>query len=135
MLVSDDRSLVESCQGVVDSFPDLRLIVIGRVREADPYLSRDQIKLILVHLPREGDTSEVVRLLRRLASLERAVTLLVISDRYDAEEDWSLTRLGAAEYLSQPLDVGRLTSLIKTLGVQIRRADAKAALANPPVGA
>src|SRR5206468_3888969 len=57
MLVSDDRSLVESCQGVVDSFPDLRLIVIGRVREADPYLSRDQIKLILFHLPREGDTS------------------------------------------------------------------------------
>jgi two-component system response regulator HydG len=108
--------------------------VIGRVREADSYLARDQIKLILVHLPQEGDTSEVVRLLRQLASLERAVTLLVVSDRYDTEEAWSLTRLGAAEYLSQPLDLGRLTSVIKALGVQTSRTDSNSATAAPVVG-
>ena len=125
MLVSDDKSLVESCQGVAERYSDLHLVVIGRVREADSYLARDQIKLILVHLAQESDTSEVVRLLRQLASRECAVTLVVISDRYDAEQAWSLTRLGAAEYLSQPLDVDRLISLINALGVQTRRAESR----------
>jgi DNA-binding NtrC family response regulator len=134
MLVTDDTSLVESCQGVVNSFPDLRLIVIDRVREADSYLARDQIKLILVHLVQEGETSEVVRLLRQLAALQRAVTLLVISDRYDPEQAWSLTRLGAAEYLSRPLDPDRLASLITALGAQTRHADSRSAISGPIEG-
>ena len=131
MLVSNDRSLVESCQRVIESYSDLRLIVIGRIREADSYLERDQIKLILVHLAQEADTSEVVRLLRQLASLQRAVTVLVISDRYDAEQAWSLTRLGAAEYLSQPLDVDRLTALINTLSARSRRAESSSPSPGP----
>jgi two-component system response regulator HydG len=123
MLISDDTSIVESCQGVVNSFPDLCLIVIDRLCEADSYLARDQVKLVVVHLAQDSETSELVRLLRQLAGLERAVALLVISEQYDAEQAWSLTRLGATDYLSRPLDLDRLAFLINTLGVQIRPAD------------
>src|SRR5215813_4272500 len=55
MLVSDDRALIESCQGVTNSIPDLRLILIDRIGEADSYLAREQITLILIHLVHEED--------------------------------------------------------------------------------
>src|SRR5438309_3614089 len=112
LLISADSSFVESCQGAVASFPDLSLIVMDRAREADCYLARDKIKLILVHLVHQSETRDVVRLLHRRASLQRAVAVLVISEQPDAEQAWSLTRLGAKDYLSRPPDQDRLAWLI-----------------------
>jgi DNA-binding NtrC family response regulator len=131
LLISEDLSLIESCQGIADSIPSLRLMVIDRAGEAASHLVEDEIKLVLVHLVEESDTRKVVALLRRLASLKRAVTMVVISEQDDAEQAWSLTRLGAADYLSRPLDLNRLTSLINAFSLQTQDGDLESALAEP----
>src|SRR5439155_12395895 len=85
---------------------------------------------ILVHLVHPSDTRDVVRLLHRRASLQRAVAVLVISEQPDAEHAWSLTRLGAKDYLSRPLDQDRLARLINTWAEETRPANRSSA--NPP---
>jgi two-component system response regulator HydG len=123
MLISEDASVIGACQGVIDSLPDLCLIAIGRMREADAYLAPGQARLILYHLSHDEETSELVRLLRQLASFERAIALLVIGERYDEEQVWSLKRLGAAEYLSRPLDLEHLGCLVRSLTESSELAD------------
>jgi two-component system response regulator HydG len=118
LLISGDLSLIQSCQSVIQSISDLRLIVTDCAREADNYLAREDLRLIVVHLPRESDSTEVVRLLHRLASLERAVAVLVITEEHDPAQAWGLMRLGATEYLSRSLDGDRLSSLIRLLTAQ-----------------
>jgi two-component system, NtrC family, response regulator HydG len=128
MLISGDPTLVESCQGLVDSFPALRLHVMSQAQEAEGNLARDEIKLILVHLVQERETRDVVRLLHCLATLKRSVPLLVLSEQYDADQAWSLTRLGATDYLSLPLDRERLASFISPLAMQVQPANPGSAI-------
>jgi DNA-binding NtrC family response regulator len=123
MLISRDLSLAQSFQGIVDAFPDVRLLVLARAGEADVYLTRAEIKLLFVHLVDDKGTNEVIRLLRQLNSLERALALLVISERPSAEQAWSFQRLGAAEYLSRPIALCRLGSLLQSFGVGPRPTD------------
>jgi two-component system response regulator HydG len=136
MLISRDSSLAQSCQGIVERFPDLRLLLLARADQADAYLGREEIKLVLVHVVDDQGTSDTIRLLRQLASLERAMALLVISEQHDALQAWSLTRLGAVDYLSRPVALRRLDALIHAFGVGTCRADGTdgggAALADPP---
>jgi two-component system response regulator PilR (NtrC family) len=122
LLISRDMSLAQSCQGIVDAFPDVRLLVLARAREADAYLTHTEIKLLLVHIVDDKGASEIVRLLRQLASLERALTLVVISERPSPEQSWSFKRLGAAEYLSRPVALCRLATLVHTIGMCLRPA-------------
>jgi DNA-binding NtrC family response regulator len=120
VLVSDDRAFIESCQGIIDSIPELSLFVLPNIAEADSYLAQGPVSRILFHLVREGQTSDVIRLLRQLACLEQTVPLLVISERYDAEQAWSLTRLGAKEYVSRPLGLERLAAFLRAAGLSTR---------------
>jgi two-component system response regulator HydG len=62
-------------------------------------------------------------LLHRLASLERAVAVLVITEEHDPAQAWGLMRLGATEYLSRVLDGSRLASLIRLLTAQPPRTE------------
>jgi DNA-binding NtrC family response regulator len=128
LLISSDRSFVELCQQAVASCPDLTLLVRARAREADYYLARDETKLILIHLVQESQTREVIRLLHRLASLQRTVAVVVISERQDAEQAWSLPRLGAAHYLSRPHDRDQLASLLSGWVRQARAAEGELAI-------
>jgi two-component system response regulator HydG len=118
IVVSEDAPVIESCRRAAGSVADSRLIVVRRAHEAECFLAQDQLQLILYHLAHPEETSELVRLLRRLASLGRGVALLVIGERYDEEQAWGLKRLGAAEFLSQPLDLERLASLISLFSAQ-----------------
>jgi DNA-binding NtrC family response regulator len=127
MLVSDDTSVIEVCQGVIASLPGLRLIAIGPMHEANFDVTQDQTSLILYHVSHAKDTSEVVRLLRRRASAERPLALLIIGERYDEEQAWSLKRLGAAGYLSRPLDIDHLASLVRSLVAPSEVADGESA--------
>ena len=131
MLISTDSALVEECQEAVDSFPDLSLLVIGRIREADSHLGRDEIKLIVVHVVQESETPDVIHLLHRSASLKRTATVLVLSERPDTDQAWSLTRLGAADYLSRPRNRSQLTALVNEWIEQACAAKGKPAIAEP----
>jgi DNA-binding NtrC family response regulator len=131
MLISGDSCLIKSCQGVVDSLSSLRLIVMEQARDADSHLAREDLRLIAVHLRRESDSGEVVRLLHRLAALERAVALLVIAEEHDPAQAWGLMRLGATDYLRRRLDGERLSSLIRLLTAQPSTADREPPLSEP----
>jgi DNA-binding NtrC family response regulator len=108
MLISSDTSLVHACQEIVDSFSDVRLLVVAHAGEAEGYLTHEKIKLLLVHVVDDKGTSEVIGLLHRLACLEHAPPLLVICERPNALQAWSLKQLGAADYLTRPIALHRL---------------------------
>lgn len=131
MVISGDSSFIQSCQGVVDSPSNLRLIVLEHACEADAYLAAEDLRLIVVHLLRESDSCEVVRLLHRLASLERAVALLVITEEHDPAQAWGLMRLGATDYLSRLHDGNRLGSLIRLLTAQTPQKDRSPPMPEP----
>jgi two-component system response regulator HydG len=93
------------------------VVVIDSVERMDFFLHREGVLLIVMHLVRGSETTSVVRLLHQMASLERSPAVLVISDQHDVEEAWSLVRLGAADYLSRPLDLSRLADRVEALTV------------------
>jgi DNA-binding NtrC family response regulator len=120
VLISADSSLVESCRRVVHAVSGLPVTVMDTPADIDFVLRQQEVILVLIHMVQKSEAIAVVRLLRQVASLERAVAVLVISERHDMEEAWSLVRLGAVEYLSRPLDLDRLTALIETVTVAAR---------------
>jgi len=115
VLISTDSSLVESCRRVIHSASGLPLIVVDPSEWADSFMRREDVILVLVHIVRKSEVIDAIRLLHRVASLERSLAVLVISDLHDAEEAWSLVRLGAVDYLTRPLDPDRVTALIDTI--------------------
>jgi DNA-binding NtrC family response regulator len=131
MLISPDSALVEECQEAIDAWPELSLLVMGRIREADSYLAREEIQLIVVHVVHESETRAVIHLLHRLASAERAATVIVLSERPDPDQAWSLRRLGAADYLDRPRDRGQLAALVNEWILKARAAQEEPAIAEP----
>jgi DNA-binding NtrC family response regulator len=120
VLVSTDASLAQTCQHILRSVSRTPLVVLGSVEKIDPFLRRETVTVIVLHVVGESDAGGVARLLHRLESLVWSPAVLVIADQYDAEEAWSFVRLGAVDYLSRPLDLGRLTELLAALAVSGR---------------
>src|SRR4051812_34090653 len=120
LLVSADRPLIEAMQGVVGSIGNLDLVVLRCADEVRPGLPGEDVALVLVHLECVGDVDAVIRLLRVIGEARRSLPMLVISNHYRAEQALALLRSGVADYLSRPLDLGRLTYLIDALTVRAR---------------
>ena len=134
VLISADSSLVESCRRVVHAVSGLSVSVVDTAGDIDFVLRQQDVILILIHMVRKSEGIAVVRLLRQVASLERSVAVLVISERHDAEEAWSLVRLGAVEYLTRPLDLDQLTALIETVTAAARSSRNGRAMVPIPAG-
>jgi two-component system response regulator HydG len=120
VLISADSSLVESCHRVIHAVSGLPVIVVDTAEGIDSVLRQQDVVLVLIHMVRKSEAIGAVRLLRQVASLERSVAILVISEQHDVEQAWSLVRLGAVEYLSRPLDLDRLSALVQTVTVAAR---------------
>src|SRR3954470_14299118 len=120
LLISTDPPLIESVRGVVRSVGDLGLRVQAEVEEACAQLERGGAALVLVHLPRGEDAGRATRLLQSATAGKGPVPVLVLSDRHDAAQALDLLRLGVADYLSRPLDLGRLACLVDMLTVRTR---------------
>jgi DNA-binding NtrC family response regulator len=120
LLVSADLPLIGTIRGVIGSIGNLELRVLRGVDEAGSEVARDGVALALVHLGCGGDAGEVIRLLRVIAEAKRSLPMLVLSDQYRAEQALELLRCGAADYVSRPLELGRLTYLIDALTVRAR---------------
>lgn len=134
LLVSDDPSLVEACQKLVGTVSGLRLVSIPHPRGADPHVLHPDLALVLLHVAHADQANEAARLLRLLADSRRPVATLAIGESDLAEQGLQLLRLGAADYLSRPLDLDRLAYLIDALTLRTRYA-AKPAAAAPTVAA
>jgi DNA-binding NtrC family response regulator len=120
LLVSADSPLIETMRGVIGSIGNLDLRVLRGVDEARSEMARHDAALVMVHQECVGDVDEVIRLLRVIAEAKRSLPLLAISDRYRADQALMLLRRGVADYLSRPLDLGRVTYLLDALTVRAR---------------
>ena len=95
LLVSDDASLVEAVQGVIDSIDNLDLLVATGADEARHDVARDDVVLVLAHQDSLGEVDEVTRLVRMLADQTRGpLPTIVLSNRHRAEQRWSCSGSG-----------------------------------------
>lgn len=118
LMISTDGSLIKSCKGSVRHFAHLDLTVLSSLEDAYAKVDQGNAALLLVHLTRKEDREPIARLLRRTAEAKKPIATLVIGNEGLAEQGLALLRLGAADYLSRPLDLNRLSFLIETLTVR-----------------
>lgn len=130
LLISGDPAVASTCAEVAASIRSLHLAVIPELEGLKSYLGRGDLALLLVHVTEDSNTGELERWLRVINSLKQPIATLVVSDRYHAEQALAILRLGAADYLSRPLDINRLAYLMDTLTVRARYARARAVRAS-----
>src|SRR3954454_13603190 len=120
LLISADDMVIEAVQGAMKPIAHLRLTVVGSLSE----VAGQRAGVILIQLSDTVTAPATTELLRELATMKRPVAALVIGD--DRQPDSRiLMRAGAADVLSVPVDVERLTHLLDTLTVRARHASAK----------
>jgi DNA-binding NtrC family response regulator len=122
MLVGRDHTLTETVHELVRSVADLRLIVSPGVDEALSRLDEGDIAVALFHQAPGDGVDAVTSWVRGVSARGRSVVTLVISDRHESLEALSLLRLGVADYLSQPLDLNRLSYLLDVMTLRARYA-------------
>lgn len=120
LLISDDSSLIEVVQRVVQPIDNLRLRVAARMEECLSTPRPLDDVLVLVHLAHKGDDALAARLLRMLASAQQPLPTLVLTSANRPKQILELLRLGAVDCLTRPLDLNRLSYLIDALTVRAR---------------
>jgi two-component system response regulator HydG len=121
MLVSADNALITLVRGAVASLKDLCLEVVSEFDEACSRVERPGIVLVLAHLNQDCGIAKLTRLLGTLGATVQKTPTVVLSDQYYAEQALAMLRLGAADYLSRPLDLVRLAYLVDVLTMGSRR--------------
>src|SRR6516164_6756895 len=119
-LICDDSPLIKSVQEVVRSIDKLRLRIVAGTEELFSPPGQIPDAVILIHLARGSDGARAARLLRMLTSAQQSVPVIVLIDEHRPEQILELLRLGAADCLSRPLDLRRLSYLIDVLSVRAR---------------
>jgi two-component system response regulator HydG len=132
LLISSEGTLIQLIEGAVASISHLSLRVAPRIEEADAFLYRDDLVLLLVHHVAETDITAITELLETIRATKRPVATLVLAERYQAEEVLAFLRAGAVDYLSRPLDLSRLTYLADSLTLRARLIPSRPAPAPEP---
>jgi DNA-binding NtrC family response regulator len=120
LLICEDPPLIETIHEVVRSISGLRLRIVAGIEKLISPPLRVTDAIILIHLSRESDGTRAGRLLRMLTSARQSVPVIALSDEHRPEQILNLLRLGAADCLSRPLDLHRLSYLIDVLTVRAR---------------
>src|SRR5262245_26521514 len=105
LLISSNESLIELLRQVIRPIQNLRLDLASEMKEACARVAEGKIVLVLAHLTPGSEVTEVIQLLRLIASNNRQIATLVLTDHYHTEQAGTLLHLGAADYLSHPLDL------------------------------
>jgi two-component system response regulator HydG len=130
-VVSADPAFTDTVRGLIGAIGQLDLQAHLGFSEIGDQLRGEGTALVLLHVSGESDTEPAVALLRQVATLPRPVATVVVSDSYRATQALTLLRLGAADYITRPLDLNRLTYLLDILTVRFRYAPAPAPLSKP----
>ena len=120
LFVSTDSTLIDSVRKTVGSIPDLCLDVLADCESACSRLAEKGAALLIVHQPQESDCPEVQRVLKAATVARVSTPTLIISDRHHADQALSFLRLGAVDYLTRPLNLGRLGCLLDVLTLRAR---------------
>jgi two-component system response regulator HydG len=121
MVVSPDGGLPLMIQGIVSQVRGVRLETVPDYDAACVSLVAKKVAVVLCHLTTDCHVAGLTRLLGMLQATGQRVPVLVLSDEYQASQALTLLRLGVAEYLSRPLDLGRLAYLVDILTLASRR--------------
>jgi two-component system response regulator HydG len=120
LLISEDPTIIKTVQETIDSISQLRLVPLSEADDALCFLQTNEVALLLVHVTRPRDLETVRELQQFLSSKKQTLSLIVLADEIRAEETLRLLKLGIADCLCRPLDLGRLSYLIDTLTVRTR---------------
>ncbi len=133
LLISQDSSLSGTVQEVLSRIQGLKFDFVKNHEEACERVAEKDVALILSHLNPSSNVAELTRLLGTIEATGQKIPVVVLSDEYHAEQALTLLRLGVAEYLSRPLDLGRLGYLIDVLTLSLRRRLVRPEPAQPAV--
>src|SRR5260370_14029486 len=109
LLISEDPTIIQPIEETIDSISQLRLITICDVDDALAFIQANEPALLLVHVTHPRDLETVRELQQFLSSKKQPNSLIVLADEIRAEETLRLLKLGVADCLSRPLDLGRLS--------------------------
>jgi DNA-binding NtrC family response regulator len=123
LLVSRDPSLMEAVDEAVSSTRGFQLEVVAEIETAcNRILGHNQILVVLVHLDGTTNVAGLTSVLGAAAHAGRPVVTIAVCEQENPEQSLVLARLGAADCLSRPLDLGRLAYLIDSLTIETRYA-------------
>jgi len=113
--------LVKAVAEVIQSIRGLQLTVVADIETAcNEILEQAQVVVTLVHLDGKTNVSGLTRVLQLHVPDRRPMVTIVISDQAHPEQALILSRLGVAECMSRPLDLGRLSYLVDWLTIEAR---------------
>jgi two-component system response regulator HydG len=123
LLISQDPSLANAVHGVIPSTRGFEFQVVTEVETGcQEILGHDRVLVTVVHLDEKTNVAGLMRILQAVAQSRQPVATIVISDQSNPEQGLALMRLGVAEFLSRPLDLGRLAYLLDVLTIEARYA-------------
>ena len=120
LMVCSEKDVIGAIHKISAGIDKLHFEAAAGINEACIRLERPGIGLILVYLCPGTKVPEVARLLRTISAQQQAIATLVLGDDSQAEKALALLRLGVADYLSWPNDVGRVGYLMEMLTVRAR---------------
>jgi DNA-binding NtrC family response regulator len=115
LLISADVSLVQALGELFHSYPHLQYVSVADQDEALLRFEANNVVLLLMHLRRKSDGTEVRRFLQRLEVGERPLDVLLLPEPYLDTQAMGLRHIGVGNFLSRPFDLERITSLAKAL--------------------
>ncbi len=120
LLITRDPLLVKAVGEVVQTIRGFQLVVVPDIETACNAILEDEIVVTLVHLDGTTNASGLTRVLQVNAPDRRRMVTIAISDHAHPEQALIFSRLGVAECMSRPLDLGRLSYLIDILTIETR---------------
>jgi DNA-binding NtrC family response regulator len=134
LLVSRAQPVVDIVHKAHATIAHLHVTVCPGVEQACAEVKRDEVGLVMVHLPSAGDEG-MARVLWAVAATRRACPTVVLADSYQEQQANALLRAGAADYLGLPQDLPKLTHLADALTRRLRPRAPAAPAAGGPVDA
>jgi len=115
LLVSRAPSVIAAVREAMGLIANLRVEVSPDPVAASALVSRENVVLVLAHLPAGGDQAGVVRLLQAVARTGRPCATLVLAGAYAEGQANALLRAGAADFLEVPAELPKLAHLADAL--------------------
>ena len=118
LYVEDNPANVKLMERILERRPHVSLVVAMQGRVALELAREHRPALVLLDLNLPDISGEEV--LRRLLSDPRTATTAVVMISGDAmpEQSGRLRELGAADYITKPLDIARVLDIVDELGVR-----------------
>jgi DNA-binding NtrC family response regulator len=120
LLVSGSDSLIVKIRGLKEGHKEVFFHVSHDIEEACALLHRQEIHLVLIHVANDSDEDKVAGLIKHAGSGERPCPVVVLANVYEGHQAITFFRAGAADYLSMPLDTGKLGFLLEVLTLRSR---------------